>query len=256
MNMPTNVIRDLRKDEIKIRVQQVKEKHVVLLLYKDARCDMNILDEAFGIMGWKREHSRDNHNCTISVWDGSKAQWVSKEDTGTESFTEKEKGLASDSFKRSGVNWGIGRELSSQPSIKIYSGMCKIVKNNKGKFTTWDEFRVAKITYNRYGMIDGLAIKNQDNKVVFLQEPKDIEYLTTSEDIPPIQTPEETIVERSEQVIEHVDVSFPTEKPIEAPKKDVIIKEQRSLEDVVNRVKNKFVESPEVIAANEDGPGF
>ena len=35
--------RDLRADEIECRVQSVKEKGLVLLLYKDARVDMNIL---------------------------------------------------------------------------------------------------------------------------------------------------------------------------------------------------------------------
>ena len=90
--------RDLRADEIECRIQSVKKNGLVLLLYKDARCDMNILDETVGVMEWKREHSRDNANCTVSLWDESKSMWVSKEDTGTESNTEKEKGLASDSI--------------------------------------------------------------------------------------------------------------------------------------------------------------
>jgi hypothetical protein len=80
---------------------------------------MNILDETVGEMNWKREHTRDNRNCVVSIWDDEKSQWISKEDTGTESNTEKEKGLASDSFKRACVNWGIGRELYSAPRIRI-----------------------------------------------------------------------------------------------------------------------------------------
>lgn len=67
---------------------------------------MNILDEEVGQENWQRSHSRDNANCTVSIWDDSKKQWISKEDTGTESNTEKEKGLASDSFKRACFNWG------------------------------------------------------------------------------------------------------------------------------------------------------
>ena len=116
----TTKFRRLRADEIDARVSEINEKRLKLLLYKDARCDMRILDETVGPMNWKREHSRDNANCTVSIWDDKKQQWIGKEDTGTESNTEKEKGLASDSFKRACVNWGIGRELYSSPEIVIF----------------------------------------------------------------------------------------------------------------------------------------
>ena len=99
--------RTLKANEIECRIATVKSNGISLLLYKDARCDMNILDETVGKLNWKREHSRDNANCTVSIWDNDKGIWVPKEDTGTESFTEKEKGLASDSFKRACLigNW-------------------------------------------------------------------------------------------------------------------------------------------------------
>ena len=84
--------RTLKESEIDVRVATVTEKGVSLLLYKDARCDMNILDEAVGPMNWQISHTRDNANCIVSIWDEDKKQWISKEDTGTESFTEKEKG--------------------------------------------------------------------------------------------------------------------------------------------------------------------
>lgn len=103
----TGMFRDLRADEIDVRVAQAKDTGVSLLLYKDARCDMTILDETVGSMNWQRHHSRDNANCTVSLWDKEKEQWISKEDTGTESNTEAEKGLASDSFKRACFNWGM-----------------------------------------------------------------------------------------------------------------------------------------------------
>ncbi|NOW12590.1 hypothetical protein B0H35_000004 [Clostridium acetobutylicum] len=45
--------------------------------------------------------------------------WISKQDVGTESNTEKEKGQASDSFKRACFNFGIGRELYTSPFIWI-----------------------------------------------------------------------------------------------------------------------------------------
>jgi len=66
-----------------------------------------------------RAHTRDNHNCIVSIWDADHSHWVSKEDTGTESNTEQQKGLASDSFKRACFNWGIGIELYDYPVIQV-----------------------------------------------------------------------------------------------------------------------------------------
>lgn len=118
--------RNLRADEIECRIGMIKANGLSLLLYKDARCDMNILDETVGPLDWKRSHLRENANCIVSIWDKDKKEWISKEDTGTESNTEKEKGLASDSFKRACVNWGIGRELYTSPFIWIPANLCKI----------------------------------------------------------------------------------------------------------------------------------
>lgn len=158
--------RDLRADEIEVRVAQVKENGASLLLYKDARCDMNILDETVGTFNWQRSHSRDNANCVVSIWSDEKGQWVSKEDTGTESFTEKEKGLASDSFKRACFNWGIGRELYTAPFIWVKAGDCTIKPKDKG-WTTYDRFSVAKIIIIDK-KIKAIAIRNVNTgKLVF-----------------------------------------------------------------------------------------
>ena len=156
--------RKLKANEIDVRVGSVKAgKGFSLLLYKDARCDMNILDETVGPLNWQREHSRDNANCIVSIWDDKKNVWVSKEDTGTESNTEKEKGLASDSFKRACFNWGIGRELYTSPFIWI----------TEDKGSKFDKFAVEKITYNEAGEVDGLSIINtsKNNSRVFLKKP-------------------------------------------------------------------------------------
>ena len=123
----------LRADEIDCRVAQIKENGLSLLLYKDARCDMNILDETVGEMNWQREHSRENANCNVGIWDTEKLMWIWKEDTGTESNTEAEKGLASDSFKRACVNWGIGRELYTSPFIWVSGDPDKL---------KWERFQV------------------------------------------------------------------------------------------------------------------
>lgn len=112
-------IRPLTADEVEVRVGTVGEKGVTMLLYKNARTDMQILDEVYGAENWQRDHKevKGNLYCGIGVWDDTKECWVWKWDCGTESNTEKEKGEASDSFKRAGTNWGIGRELYNSPLI-------------------------------------------------------------------------------------------------------------------------------------------
>lgn len=158
----------LEAEEIEVRVAQVKENGASLLLYKDARVDQNILDETVGAMNWMRRHTRDNANCIVSIWDGDKRMWVDKEDTGVESNTEKEKGLASDSFKRACFNWGIGRELYTSPFIWIPADKMNI-SNNNGKPKTYDTFSVEKIAYDEKHRISGLAIwNNKTNKRVFV----------------------------------------------------------------------------------------
>lgn len=161
-----NMFRVLRADEIDCRISQIKEYEgkptgLSLLLYKDARCDQNILDETVSPMNWKREHTRDNRNCIVSIWDENKQQWISKEDTGTESNTEKEKGLASDSFKRACFNWGIGRELYTAPFVWIPAEKCSGFSKNKiGKIACYDNFSVSDIGYLD-GNICYLKIKNE-----------------------------------------------------------------------------------------------
>ena len=127
--------RDLRADEIDCRVQQIGKdnSYVSILLYKDARCDMNILDETVGTMNWQRDHKelKGNIYCGVSLWDEQKQQWITKWDCGKESNTEAEKGEASDSFKRACFNLGIGRELYTSPPIFIREGF--VIKEGKCK---------------------------------------------------------------------------------------------------------------------------
>lgn len=137
--------RPLNASEIECRVSTINENGCTLLLYKDARVDQNLLDEVVGPMNWQRSHNRDNANCVVSIWDSDKNQWISKEDTGTESFTEKEKGLASDSFKRACFNWGIGRELYTAPFIFIKAGRYDTKTGCNGKLQVDGRFVVYDI---------------------------------------------------------------------------------------------------------------
>lgn len=157
--MAERMFRLLQADEIECRISTVSEKGVSLLLYKDARCDMNILDETVGAMNWQKSYSRENANCTVSIWDADKERWISKEDTGTESFTEKEKGLASDSFKRACFNWGIGRELYTAPFIWIPTGVAVVQQKPRGDgWTCYDKFTVTELGYDDRGRINRLVI--------------------------------------------------------------------------------------------------
>ena len=114
-------MRNLRKDEIEVRVASTQNNVAQLLLYKTARTDAAILDETFGQFNWQCSYSEIKGNlfCTISVRDPNTNEWISKSDCGVESNIEKEKGEASDAFKRSGFRWGIGVELYGTPKIKI-----------------------------------------------------------------------------------------------------------------------------------------
>ena len=130
----------LTANDVECRIKKITNEGAVLLLYKTARVDMRILDEVYGSMNWQRHHEVINNNlfCTISVWDSDKAQWISKQDVGTESNAEAEKGQASDAFKRAGFAWGIGRELYDSPFIWI-----------SGKVSKYDRFHVTDIQYDR-----------------------------------------------------------------------------------------------------------
>lgn len=163
--------RALNANEIDCRVATINSKGLSLLLYKDARVDQNILDETVGAYNWQRSHSRDNANCTVSIWDNEKEQWIAKEDTGKESNTEAEKGLASDSFKRACFNWGIGRELYSAPFIWISAENAEIKQGGNGKLQCFDKFIVEQILYDENRNIVALAIRNESkNKRVFVMD--------------------------------------------------------------------------------------
>ena len=167
-------IRLLRADEIECRIGTINEKGLSLLLYKDARADMKILDETFGIFGWKRTHQSIDGNlyCTVEIWDSEKQSWIAKQDVGTVSYTEKEKGQASDSFKRACVSVGIGRELYSAPFIWVSAQKCNIQRKND-KLICYDKFSVSEISYSKDREIISLSIVNGDTgEVVYSMFPK------------------------------------------------------------------------------------
>ena len=166
-------IRLLRTEEIKCRAGAVNEKGMSILLFKDARVDQKILDEVLTPFGWKRSHQILDGNlyCTVEIWDPEKQQWVAKQDVGTMSYAEKEKGQASDSFKRACFNWGIGRELYTAPFIWIPAEKAKI-RQKGGKWYSEERFQVQNIGYNEDRIIDRLCIANGVGQTVYQWELK------------------------------------------------------------------------------------
>lgn len=166
--MEQNLIRLLKADEIECRVAVIKENGLSLLLYKDARVDQRILDETFGPFGWKRSHQSIEGNlyCTVEIYDKETGEWIAKQDVGTMSYSEKEKGQASDSFKRACFNWGIGRELYTAPFIWIPAGKV-LIQSKENRYICNDRFSVSSIQYNDDREISGLAIVNDGGKTVY-----------------------------------------------------------------------------------------
>ena len=164
------MFRELRADEIECRVSRIvegkKDTGVILLLYKDARCDMNALDEAVGQMNWQCKYSRENANCEVGIYDSDKHEWIWKEDTGTESNAEAQKGLASDSFKRACFKWGIGRELYTSPFIWVSVKDCDSYQDKSGAWHCTDSFKVRLIDYDN-GCVSKLVIENKHHNIVF-----------------------------------------------------------------------------------------
>lgn len=159
--------RDLKADEIEVRVQSAKENGVILLLYKDARVDMNILDETVGAENWQNKFYEHKGIlfCSLGIntaKEGEPDRWIWKDDAGVESNTEAEKGNASDARKRAGFAWGIGRELYTSPFIWVGADKCNIKQNGKG-YTCNDKFEVEKIVIENK-CIKALSIRNVSKK--------------------------------------------------------------------------------------------
>ena len=116
-------------------------------------------------MNWKREHELINGNlfCTVSIRD-DKGEWVSKQDVGVESNTEKEKGQASDAFKRACFNWGIGRELYTCPFVWITLADNEWKVGAGGKKQPRTHFAGKDIQY-KDGKVSNLVIVDENGRV-------------------------------------------------------------------------------------------
>ena len=145
---------------IDFRVQGVYGLKSRVLAYKDARYDMKILDEIVGPENWQRKHEEVNGTiyCSVGIRNPDTNEWIWKQDAGSESNTEAEKGAASDSFKRACFNWGIGRDLYEFPTIYIQHAQGEKIWPNS---YTWGLER------NEQGEIEVLGCRNKNGKVMF-----------------------------------------------------------------------------------------
>lgn len=164
-----NLFRNLHKDEIEVRRGRNvgKEGKVELLLYKTARTDMNLLDETFGYFGWAVQYKEENGIlfCGLGIQDKESKVWVWRWNAGSEGNFEKEKAVASDSLKRAGFLFGLGRELYTAPRIVIKP------KND------YEQFYVDEIEYDEKNRIYNLRIVNEDGTVVYnMVNGKVVEY--------------------------------------------------------------------------------
>ena len=157
-------------EEIDFRVQSVnKGGYATILAYKDARVDMNRLDAVYGVDGWQKKYDVINGNlfCSIGIYSDRLKEWIWKQDVGTESNTEKEKGQASDAFKRAGFNLGIGRELYDYPLIQIKLTDLEFDKNT---FKATFGFKLKEWTWGSKfedGVLVSLAANDQNGNLRF-----------------------------------------------------------------------------------------
>ena len=170
-----NLFRTLNAEEIECRVARVAKNktgpYAQVLLYKDARCDMTLLDETFGPFGWKVNNQEIKGNLYCSVYIKHGEEWVEKQDVGKESNFESEKGEASDAFKRACFRWGIGRELYSAPKIFINLSDNEVYEY-QGTMQTTLVLHVSEIAYNEKRRIKTLILMDNNEKVRYVFQEK------------------------------------------------------------------------------------
>lgn len=174
----------LKENQIEVRVGQVSQSGCTLLLYKTSRTDAEILDQVIGVGNWQKkfytlqgvgvgDRERSIVVCSVGIYDDDKKEWIWKDDSGTESEVEQDKGVCSDAFKRAsgGSCWGIGRELyyTGRIFVKVPT---KKKENGRGyeledKYMSFD---LKEISWNENPLkLKTLVITDNKGNVVFSQ---------------------------------------------------------------------------------------
>ena len=170
-DMPKTIkFRDLRADELELRVGATTDSGFSLLIYKTARADANVLDETVGAFNWQKKFYQVKNTmiCSLGInmnYDDETKEplWIWKDDAGDESNTEAIKGEASDSFKRAGFAYGIARKLYNSPFIWLNKD-----SDNDPKKT---HYEISEIGYDDTS-VNKLVIINAKTKNVVFSYPK------------------------------------------------------------------------------------
>lgn len=157
--------RPLTADDVECRVGTVSAKGCSILLYKNARVDMNILDDSVGPENWQNEFVDVGGRlvCRLGIKIGP--EWVWKSDTGVEGSVGEDKSTASDARKRAGFAWGIGRELYNSPFIWLN---LPTERGNDGRYRLTQYPRLEVTEFESDGRkVTRLAITDASGNVVF-----------------------------------------------------------------------------------------
>ena len=162
--------------ELKWRVQSAMPKltptHVIMIGYVDARDVMDRLDEVIGAGAWQSDFKSINNKDYGGIGILINGEWIWKWDVGSESNTEKDKGLASDAFKRAGVKWGINRYAYSLGTVKL---QCKMYNGKPYPCDDRGNFLRGKKLYdtcNKLVNVDDLEISSIEISDTLLSEMK------------------------------------------------------------------------------------
>ena len=147
--------RNLEANELEVRVGEKKNGYMTLLIFKDSRVDMDILDETVGNENWSTTYDRvgDTLICRLGIYSNKHNAFIYKAAAGAPSNFEAIKGEQSDALKRAGFVWGIGRGLYSAPKIHIPESNAT--------------HSVSYIGYDEKGKIKDLTIVDWNDEVVF-----------------------------------------------------------------------------------------
>ena len=237
------MFRLLEADEIECRVGAGGNNNATwctLLLYKDARVDQRLLDEQVGPFYWQCEYREINGRlyCSISIFNKDTGNWVSKEDVGTESNTEKEKGQASDAFKRAGFKWGIGRELYTAPLVMI--NLTPNDYRTDGRLKT--RFTVTYIAYDDNRKIKDLEVVDDKGNIRYKMVDGKAQRITQPQPQQPKLTPaqELKIKENYEEAVEDLQMATTYDEFKAAWDRHPDLKNDARFRDVAKAIGQRF----------------
>lgn len=146
-----NTAPDVPLDAIEWRIQTINNGwYATVVAYLDAPTVAAALDAWVGPANWRDHYEMSAGGramwCHLSVRDPATGEWVTKEDVGTPSNMEAEKGLVSDAFKRvASRKWGVGRNVYSLPVLSLHRNKYDSYGDNNKKAGRLNDASLAEI---------------------------------------------------------------------------------------------------------------